>query len=156
MGADLNDRTAMRDAQFFGLVYATGYHARRIGVLPADWRVGRAIAQCYRRHLVRAGVTRSAQEIVGEIAVAETTIRLDTDPTPSREVIESSHAYVRGEGARQKVFVRQTSIEQFPELHRILYQEATKALLLKPDPVSSRQRLGEVGLTRVYAFTAPG
>jgi hypothetical protein len=63
-GVDRNDAAALRVARFFGLIYAAGCLGKLWGILPSNWRIGRAVIDCYHAHL-------SAVETTGPISAFE-------------------------------------------------------------------------------------
>ena len=151
---DLHDSIASREARSFGYIYAAAKIAQRERLLPAKWKISRIIARSFKMKQMRTTSPREIGEIIDKIASAPTTLRLDAEIEPSMEEIEAHHAFVRYKGQRRKLYVRQTSINLFPEFRARIYESDTKGLLISPDPIASKQRLGRTGLKRVYAFKA--
>ncbi|MGI4765114.1 MAG: hypothetical protein ACRYGP_08630, partial [Janthinobacterium lividum] len=153
--SDPNNQIAAQQARVFGLIYATGWLAKKHQILPLEWQVTKVVARVFRSRLRKGISPKSVPEIISDIASARSTLRLDSAVPPTLAQIEGENAFIRGVGLKRKLFIRQTAISEFPELHARIHESATKKHMVSPDPISSKQRLGAQGLTRVYAFRAP-
>lgn len=132
-GVNLNDGSAVRTADAFGLVFAAGKLAREYGVLPDDWECGPTVLACYQRYFRKDVPERSFPDRLAEIADSESVVHLRPgEASVSLAEIEAGTKFVRHRSTRRELVVRPQHIQDvFSDWSAVSREEAVKALLIR-------------------------
>lgn len=97
VGVNENNGSDVRVAEAFGLVYAAGFYARRIGVLPSAFDCMEAASYCYTNYRCTVPVRQSLPDRISAIATRAETLTVDRTalPTLSDEEMERIGAFIR-------------------------------------------------------------
>ena len=97
VGVNENNGSDVRVAEAFGLVYAAGFYARHIGVLPSTYDCMGAASYCYTNYRVTVPVQQSLPDRIRAVAARAETLTVDRAalPTLSDEEMEQVGSFIR-------------------------------------------------------------
>lgn len=156
-GVDLNNGSAVRVADAFGLVYGAGKLAQKYGALPRHWKCGPAVLTCYREHRLTPASRMTFNERLAALAEAADTVHLGGNrPEPRPEAVAAASVFVNERSARRELLIRSKRIEEilgdWKSLRRL--PEVLQTLIRDGGRKTVKRRLGgEETTERVYCFT---
>jgi hypothetical protein len=155
---DLNDGSAVRIADLFGLVFAAGRLARDYGALPREWHCGDAVLACYERHLRRSASPPTVLDRLLSVANSDEVIHLRPGATVPLLDVQTGIAFVRHRATRRELVVRRKAIGQlFSDWSVLARRPDVKALLVRDGKhLTTKRKLNKLlPAEPVYCFALP-
>jgi len=153
---DRNDHREAIGTDTLALTYAAGRIAQTAGILPSDWRIGRAVMKTYRDDLYRPTSPRSFNDVLLELAAGDDVLHLD-----GREhdvgLIELAQVFVKHRKRRSELMIRSDAIDAvLPDLDVWAKTPSLQNSMVKEDGHRTVKRLlpGNVS-ERMFCFRLP-
>jgi hypothetical protein len=148
-----NDHCESVITDTFALAYAAGWIARMIGILPADWRISRAVMTTYRRNLYRSPLPRSFKDALQEIAAGATVVQLGGDEGQIGQ-FDDKDVFVRNRERGNELLIRPSSIYSvIPDWDAWSVLPSVKGTMVtEKGHLTVKRRLGDSDAQRVFCF----
>ena len=134
VGTDLNNGSAVRVAEAFGIVYAAGKLAKNHGVLPQGFKCLQAAKAAYQLHISGSGT--SLPDVLNQIAQAPGVYQLDRKSLPeiTDKEFHSSAVFVgRGKRGRTELMMRKDVLKRLRKDHKLILTQADAMGILLRD-----------------------
>lgn len=151
-----NDHCESAITDTFAMAYAAGWIACKIGILPADWRIARAVMKTYRRNLYRSPLPRSFQDTLREIAAGATIVQLGGDEGQIGP-FDDKDVFVRNRERGNELLIRPSSIYSvIPDWHALVHLPSVRSTMVtEKGHTTVKRRLGDGPAQRMFCFKLP-
>lgn len=161
--ADLDNGSAARVAEAFGIVYAGGVLAQQYGALPQGLKCGKAVLDCYKMYLLgnheASALLSTLQAIAGRNDTAKIGFQKHGGtPLPSSDCLEAVPAFLKKVGTKRELWIKPDRIHHLipgwarlknkPEIIALLKRDGDHKTVKRTLPTESKP-------ARVYCFELP-
>lgn len=160
---DLDNGSAARVAEAFGIVYAGGVLAQQYGALPKALKCGRAVLNCYKSYLLGNHEASAVLSILQAIARSKDTAKIGFQkhggtPLPSSSCLEVAPAFLKKVETKRELWIKPdrihhlipgwTRLKNKPEIIALLKRDGDHKTVKRTLPTQNKA-------VRVYCFELP-
>ncbi len=140
----------------FALAYAAGWIARKIGIIPPNWRVGWAVIQCYRKDLYRPTPSSSFHDTLLDIAAGADVVQLGGDEGQTG-TFDDTNVFIRTRERGNELLIRPSAIYAvIPDWDALVRLPSVKSTMVtEKGHMTVKRRLGDGQAQRVFCFKLP-
>lgn len=151
--SDRNNHCEATITDTFAMAYAAGWVARKIGILPADWRIDRAVMRCYRKEMYRSTLPRSFHHTLQEIAAGANVVQLSGGEQPSGP-FDDTNVFVRNGPRGNELLIRPSAIYAvIPDWDALVRLPSVRSTMVtEKGHMTVKRRLADDAAQRVFCF----